>query len=268
MSLMRESIVVLALGLSLSSAAAPGETSFKVRRGQYPWHVWNSPVYKQNFTWPEFRKEVAKLNNLPDDNKSFRRLKRNTELKIPALPGAAPSASDIAKAKAEQRELDKAEFNALAGVLQSENQRLRDTLGKAAGSIYKNPVFWLWVVATGVVVGVAAYFFFPRQKLSKSGDFQEILRLRYENEKAEKRLAEAEEAANKYSSEFQELRRESDSRDHFIGKYTETYELPSDIGSFKGKHNRIYLLRRDELDGDPAVLAWNGKQYTAVKRKT
>jgi hypothetical protein len=265
MKLLKESLLILALGLSLSSATTSGETSFTVKPGAYPWHVWNSPVYKENFTWPEFKKQVAELNGLQNNERAFRHLARGTTLKIPALPGTTASASDIAKAKADQKAVDDAAHAVDKSLWDTEKKRLQDALNLAAGSMYKNLTFWLWVV--GALFIGAGLMYFLRPKLVDETDSEEVIALRRERLSLQNTLRNRDQEIAQTRAELLELRRESDARDHFIGKYAEPYEVPNDIGSFKGKHNRIYVLRTDPIDSEPAVLLWNGTKYVTVKRK-
>jgi hypothetical protein len=234
MRLLRESVLLLALGLSLSSATAPGETSFKVKRGQYPWHVWNSPVYKQNYTWPEFRKQVAELNNLPNTEVAFRHLKRDTELKIPALPGATASASDIAKAKADQKAIDDATHSVDKALWDTEKKRLQDALDRAVGSIYSNYSFWLWVLGT-LLIGAGIAYFITRRYYDVDPDSSELRRLRAETTHLRHQL------------------RESDARDYFLKEYTYAYEVPDDLGRVFGKTKHVYLLKAEPIEGEEAV---------------
>jgi hypothetical protein len=250
MRLLRESVLVLALGLSLSSTAAPSETSFIVKRGAYPWHVWNSPVYKDNFTWPEFRKKVAELNGLQNNDKAFRHLKRGTELKVPAPLGVEASPNEVARIRADQQAQDKQAFAEVEKGLRSEIKRLEDAVSSTSVSVFRNGFFWLCVGLAFVVGGTIVYILLRHRRDYEAPELLESPRLR------------------KLEAEVTHLRhwkRESEVRDYFLDQYTLPFVVPDELGKVLGKTHTIYLQRAEPIDGEPAVLVYGEQRPVKLK---
>jgi hypothetical protein len=242
MKLLKESLLVLALGLSLSSATPTAGPSVLVKAGSYPWNVWKGPLYNEAYPgiegYERFKKEVAVLNpnDLPDSSeRSFRKIGKRVRLTYPALPGTTASASDIAKAKADQKSVDDSVHAAEKAIWESKMRDLQKAYDLAAGSMYKNLAFWFVVIAALLIGGGLAYV---------------ITRRHYEAEPDPVEL-------RKLSAENTHLRHElrnRDAQDHFLKLYTHAFEVPEDIGKVFGKTKYIYLLKAHPIDGEEAVF--------------
>lgn len=248
MKLLRESLLVLALGLTLSSASAPSESVIVIEKHALPWHAWNNPVVKPHFTWPEFRKKVAELNKLPDTDYAFERLRRGTVLRIPALPGTTASASDIARAKKQQLDLDEARFKVEKDAWHREKETLKAELEARGLPLYKNFFFYLAVVCALLAGGTVVHFVSLQYYKVFDGMSPADMR---------KLKADA--------THMRHQLRESETRDHFLQQYTHAFEVPDDIGKVFGKMHLVYLLKAEPIEGDPAVQVFGESFPVKVK---